>query len=311
MDGVLRETIRQMPETAPSVQQRLVVFGMSCAFTDAVVTVIRDAPGSTLAAIALAGEPGMDPGRAAGCPVWHVPNRADLDTPSLRANLARIAPDLVVVACFPRRIPDWLLALPRHGCLNVHPSLLPDGRGPDPVFWAFRWGLRETGVTIHRMDAGFDTGPIVARRRLAIPPDATIPSLERDLAEAGAALLLDSLPAIVDGSLVPRPQDPGSGRYAPMPRADDLLTPTAWPASRAARFIQAVIPVYGTVPVLVEGTGQRLAVADVLDATDDATMADAVQLQGTGARIRFTPGGLTVRLAMPPQPLSLVRQATG
>ena len=169
---------------------------MSCAFTDAVVTVIRDAPGTTLAAIVLAGEPGTDPGRAAGCPVWHVPNRADLDIPSLRANLATIAPDLVVVACFPWRLPEWLLALPRHGCLNVHPSLLPDGRGPDPVFWAFRWGLRETGVTIHRVDAGFDTGPIVAQRRLAIPPDATIPSLERDLAEAGAALLLDALPGL-------------------------------------------------------------------------------------------------------------------
>ena len=163
-------------------------------------------------------------------------------------------------------------------------------------------------MTNHRMDAGFDTGPIVAQRRLAIPDDATIPSLERLLARAGAEILLESLPAMVAGSLVPRPQGLNAGRYARQPRPDDLVTPTSWPASRAARFMSAVRPVYGAVPVLVEATGQRLAVTEVLGADDAAPMTAAIEIQGSAARIRFTPGVLTVRLAMSPQPLHLRRR---
>src|SRR5260221_6050136 len=82
-------------------------------------------------------------------PVYEVARLADELT---LATLRALAPDVICVACFSRRLPPALLALPRLGCLNVHPSLLPDNRGPDPLFWTFQRGDRETGVTIHLMD---------------------------------------------------------------------------------------------------------------------------------------------------------------
>ena len=82
-------------------------------------------------------------------PVWEV---GDLRASATRETLAGYAPDALCVACFARKLPASLLALPRLGALNVHPSLLPDNRGPDPLFWTFWRGDEATGVTIHLMD---------------------------------------------------------------------------------------------------------------------------------------------------------------
>lgn len=95
--------------------------------------------------------------------------------------LASVDPDLVVCMGFPWKIPTAALAVPRLGWLNGHPSLLPRHRGPLPVAWAIREGDEESGFTIHRMDAGLDTGPVLAQRRFPIgeyePPDAFYPRI--------------------------------------------------------------------------------------------------------------------------------------
>jgi len=298
---------------------RVVLLGMRCAFTAPVLTALAVAPGVAVRAVVLpqgveavpepASDAVLDVSRQHGIPLVDIHGRADLATPEFRATLEAIAPDAIVVACFPWRLPEWLLALPRRGCLNVHPSLLPDGRGPEPVFWAFRWGLAETGVTVHMMDAGFDTGPVVGRQRFAIRADATIPSLERALARLGADLLIERVPAVLDGSAAATAQAGEPARYAPIPRVEDLVVPTSWSAAGAARFIRAVVSTYGPIPVLVQATGQRLAVAGVRGVDDNTEMAEPVRIRGPEAHIRFSPGLLVCRLAATPRPVRLHRRS--
>jgi len=115
-------------------------------------------------------------------------------------------PDLIVVAAFGQILPPAVLELPRFGALNVHSSLLPRWRGATPIQAALLAGDAVTGVTIMQMDAGLDTGPILAQREIPIYPDETAGELEERLAQLGAELLLEILPAYLSGELQPRPQ---------------------------------------------------------------------------------------------------------
>ena len=127
--------------------------------------------------------------------------------------LAGFAPDLVVVAAFGQILPPNILALPKFGCLNVHPSLLPRHRGASPVASAILRGDEVTGVTIMLLDAGIDSGPILRQRDVTISADETAGTLTVKLAEAGAQLLMETLPLWVDGRIEPRPQEESLATY--------------------------------------------------------------------------------------------------
>jgi methionyl-tRNA formyltransferase len=284
---------------------RVVLLGMRCAFTGPVLDALCTAPDIDLAAVVLPGRtPERDPMRARGVPLIDVPTRADLAGTAFGSILEALAPDVIVIACFPWRLPGWLLDMPPRGCLNLHPSLLPDGRGPEPVFWAFRRGLRETGVTLHLVDEAFDAGPIISQERVPIPDGATIPSLERTLAEIGAGLALDHLRE-TSGRPQGIPQPEEATGYAPVPRNADLLVPTSWDVPRAARFIHAAIPVYGAIPVVVLATGQRLSVAAVIHVEGHGDDPRPVIADGDVTRIRFATGTLTCRILREDRPLRL------
>lgn len=126
--------------------------------------------------------------------------------PGFLERLRSLAPDLIVVAAYGQLLPQSLLDIPRHGCLNVHTSLLPAYRGAAPIQWALADGLAETGVTLMRMDAGLDTGPIVATAITPIRDDDNGQTLHDRLADLGGDLLVDSLPEYLAGRLIPRPQ---------------------------------------------------------------------------------------------------------
>src|SRR5204862_1767507 len=96
---------------------------------------------------------------------------------------------IICVACFSQRIPRIILDLPRLGCLNVHPSLLPANRGPVPLFWTFREGHQQTGVTIHLMNEGMDTGDILAQEPIEVPSGISYAQLELQCATLGGKLL--------------------------------------------------------------------------------------------------------------------------
>ncbi len=115
-------------------------------------------------------------------------------------------PDLIVVAAFGQLLPPAVLETPRYGVLNVHASLLPRWRGAAPIQAAILAGDAVTGVTIMQLDAGLDTGPLLAKREVAIEPEETAGYLEERLAQLGAELLVEILPDYLAGNLRPQPQ---------------------------------------------------------------------------------------------------------
>ena len=141
---------------------------------------------------------------AHGIPVFQ-PRR--VREPSALAELKRYEPQLIVVAAFGQILPKELLELPPFGCINVHASLLPKYRGAAPIQRAILNGDAVTGVTIMRMDEGLDTGDMIAKREVAIAPEDTGGTLFNKLAEAGARLCAETIPAIADRTAVYTPQD--------------------------------------------------------------------------------------------------------
>jgi methionyl-tRNA formyltransferase len=130
----------------------------------------------------------------------------------------------------------------RHGALNLHPSLLPRHRGAVPIPATILAGDPVTGVTLIQMDAGLDTGPIVATDELALSGDETTPDLERILAARGATLLGGSLRPWVDGSLTPRPQPVEGATLTRQLHRDDGRLDTGMTAEQVARQVRALQP---------------------------------------------------------------------
>jgi len=180
-----------------------------------------------------------------------------LSPPRLRdagavADVAALAPDLLVLADYGQIVPAQLLALPRHGALNLHPSLLPRHRGASPIPAAILAGDGETGVTLMLMDAGLDTGPIVTQRRLPLDGSETAPGLEGRLAGMAADLLADQLEAWLDGALAAQPQpDDGVTVTRPLRREDGRLDP-----SRSALELERQIRAYQPWPGSFVDTSQ-------------------------------------------------------
>jgi methionyl-tRNA formyltransferase len=158
------------------------------------------------------------------------------------ALLADLQPDLIVVACFPYIFPPTLLELPRYGCLNLHPSLLPAYRGPLPLFWMARQGERRAGVTLHFLDEALDTGDIVAQTAFDWPDGISGVDLERRCAEEGAKLLPAALQQLAQGGELPRRPQPQQGSsYFSWPTQQDFVIPTHWEARRAFNFLRAAV----------------------------------------------------------------------
>jgi methionyl-tRNA formyltransferase len=130
------------------------------------------------------------------------------------ARTRAVAPDFVVVAAFGLILRRDLLGEPRHGCVNLHASLLPRHRGMSPVQAAILAGDAETGCTTMLMDEGVDTGDMLLSRSLAIAPDDTAGTLEHKLATLGAPLVVETLRGLLRGDIRPRPQDDAHATYA-------------------------------------------------------------------------------------------------
>ena len=279
-----------MREEAPV---RVVALGLPCGETVAALRAMTEA-GVEITATVVAGD-GALPGLI-GAPLVRVASM----TPEGVAAIHEARPDVIVVACFPWRLPRTVLELPRLGCLNIHPSLLPRWRGPDPVFWAYRQGDRETGVTVHRMDAGFDTGPILAQQPMAIPVGSRAPELARTLMAAGGRLAAELLPELARGPVTARPQDESLVTVAPVPAPANFELPTTWPAERAYAFTAGVAPLGGPLAVRL-ASGERLPVRDAtMYAVDDPVAPSPVSgatqpaewlHQGQGiVQVRFSDG---------------------
>lgn len=135
--------------------------------------------------------------------------------PNFIEQLKELSPHLIVVAAYGQILPQTILDIPAFGCLNVHASLLPKYRGAAPIQWAIINGETETGVTIMKIDAGLDSGPILTKRVVQILPEDTAQTLHDRLAQVGSELLIETIPPYINGKITPQPQDNSQATYAP------------------------------------------------------------------------------------------------
>ncbi len=156
-----------------------------------------------------------------------------LRNPDAVGELSDLKPEIIVVVAYGRLLPAEVLELPRFGCVNLHPSLLPRHRGPSPVPGAILSGDDTTGVTLMLLDEGMDTGPVIAQRSRELRPDDDAETLTDELFREGALLLNETLPGWVFGNIDARRQDENLATYtSKMERADGLAD---W--DRSAEFL--------------------------------------------------------------------------
>ena len=174
-----------------------------------------------------------------GVPVLQPARPSD---PDFVARVRALAPDVGVVVAYGHILKPDLLAVPRRGMVNVHPSLLPELRGAAPVEWAILNGFETTGVTIMLMDAGLDSGPILHQIPHHIDPEVTGGELSEHLSEMGAQALIEALALLESNGLKPRPQDHARATYAPKLTRDTARIAWAESAERVTRLIRALDP---------------------------------------------------------------------
>ena len=179
---------------------------------------------------------------AADIPVWQP---ATLKDPDMVARIADLDPDAIIVAAYGLILPRAVLDLPRHGCINVHASLLPRWRGAAPIQHAILQGDADTGICLMRMDAGLDTGPVYASAGTPIGDAETAGELHDRLAVMGAELLVEKLGDILAGRLDPMPQDETAATYAGKIRRQDAAIDWGRSAEEISRKTRAYNPVPG------------------------------------------------------------------
>ena len=260
---------------------RVLFFGMRCIFSPPVLAALV-AAGHDIAAV-------ITPGPA-GAPAFAWSRRpgfrslalsapsagldaiaADLQIPigqlsnprDLRAiqSLAALEPDIIVVACFPRLLPEMLIDIAPAGGFNLHPSRLPELRGPEPIFWALHNGQTTTAVTAHRLSDRFDAGEIYGQEPFTMPFGARIGDIEAQMAQMAGGIAIRTLDLIAKNTLEPMRQCDSEATYAPFPTMHDFIISSSWSARRAVAFIRGVAT--EAQPVTIDlGSGEAIAARD-------------------------------------------------
>lgn len=162
--------------------------------------------------------------------------------PDFLRQLSDWKPDVIAVTAFGRFLPKAILDLPPMGCVNVHGSLLPAYRGAAPIQWALIHGDAETGITTMLMDEGMDTGAVLLQQTVPIEPEDTALELGARLAQAGGALLVETLTRLAEGSVVPREQDHSRATVAPLLTKEDGVIDWTQPATEIVNRIRGLSP---------------------------------------------------------------------
>lgn len=194
-----------------------------------------------------------------------------------RLDLSTLDLDAAVMASFDQIVNAPTLAIPRHGFMNIHPSLLPAYRGPEPVYWAIAEGAPHSGITLHRAVAKVDAGPVLAQTAVDIAPGDTSGTLTRRLVDAGTARLGEALTALLadaPGTVI----DPAAGSYRPSVghrRLDGAAT-----AVEAERMVRAGVP--------------NMPAWTTVDGTPQYALAASLDGAANGPRLRFADGELVL-----------------
>lgn len=231
-----------------------------------------------------------------GIPVYQ-PER--IRDPAVLETLQKLAPEAILVVAYARLIPPAILALPPHGCINVHPSLLPRYRGATPIQAALMNGDATTGVTTFFMDEGYDTGDIILQVETPIGPEETGEELAARLAEMGAELLLATVDRLAEGTAPRIPQPPDGGPYTRVLKKEDLVVDWTRPAGRLRNFIRALAHQPGA-STTFRGAPLKLGRSEVAEGEARAEPGTVVEIQrGRGPVVATGEGRLVLTEVKP------------
>jgi len=225
---------------------------------------------------------------ARGVPVLQPASTRD---PDFLAAMRRLAPEVIVVVAYGRIVPRELLELPRYGCINVHPSLLPRHRGASPIPAAILAGDEVTGISTMYLSEGLDEGDVILQARLPIGPDDTAATVAQRLIELGVPLLLETL-ALLEAGRAPRiPQDPARATYAPRLKKEDGAVDWRRDAVSLDRLVRAFHPSPGAY-TRFQGRRVRILKAAVKDASGSGAPGVVVAASPEGISVQTGQGVL-------------------
>lgn len=217
------------------------------------------------------------------------------DAEAARQALLDAAPDLMVVAAYGLILPQWVLALPAHGCFNIHASLLPRWRGAAPIQRAIEAGDAQTGITIMQMDAGLDTGDMLLVKTLPITPEHNAARLHDELAVLGGQAILEAVRELEQGSLQATPQPSEGVTYAAKLDKSEAPLDFSRPAVELARRVRAFDPVPGAT-VLLPGLDQPVKVWEASALPGPMNAAPGTLLAATAQGLDFATGDGILRV---------------
>lgn len=223
---------------------------------------------------------------ALGLPVRHP---ASLKGADAQAEFAALGADVAVVVAYGLILPQPVLDAPRHGCLNIHASLLPRWRGAAPIHRAVMAGDAETGVCIMQMEAGLDTGPVLLRAATPIGAQDTTADLHDRLAAMGGALIVQALGRL--GELVAQPQPDDGVTYARKIDKAEARVDWARPAPEVARLIRGLSPFPGAWCTM---GGERLKLLRAVAVEDAGRAEPGTRLPGDGLRVACGGGAVDI-----------------
>jgi methionyl-tRNA formyltransferase len=207
--------------------------------------------------------------------------------------LRELRPDVFVSSCYPEILDEAVCRVPTLGCFNVHPSPLPEFRGPSPLFWIFREGRGVGGTTVHQMERRADAGPITAQQVFPLPDGISGAELALRCSSLGAELLLEVLDQLEAGRLEQRPQEEARSSTFGFPRPEDWSIGTDRPARWAFNFIRGV----GRVgrPVRIRLPSGRLVEASFAAAyAEHETRSEELCREDGAWVLKFRPGILVL-----------------
>lgn len=215
------------------------------------------------------------------------------DAAAAREAIEAAQADVMVVAAYGLILPQWVLDVPRLGCLNIHASLLPRWRGAAPIHRAIESGDTETGVTIMQMDAGLDTGDMLLVERLPIRSMDTTGSLHDRLALLGGRLIVEALEIAACGGLTAQKQPAEGVTYAhKIEKAEAAIDWTA-PAETLARRVRAFNPFPGAATALA-GEAMKVWAAHAEDAASGGAPGEVLAADADGIRVATGAGVLVL-----------------
>ena len=215
------------------------------------------------------------------------------------AEMAALRPDVIVVACFGQFLKRNLLAAPRLGTINVHPSLLPKYRGASPIQWALANGDAETGVSVLHVTPKMDAGDILAQARFAIASEDTFCTLEPRLAAKGAELLAGVLDDFRAGRTQGVPQDDAQATFARKLTKEDGRVDWTLPAEAIRNRLRGFAPWPGAYTALPDGTLLKLHAAKVEASAEEASPGTVLEAGGAGPLVAAGTGALRLTVVQP------------